>query len=434
MPAIADSIRSVLKYCCIASIPLLAACGDLGGLGGDDGVGPAVAAMCGRATATVVTPPAPPPGAPPAGIALKLQKINNNFTLTAPLFVTSSPSPGDANRLFVVEQGGLIKIVNRNAPNNLIGTFLNISKLVNAEGEGGLHGLAFDPGYATNRRFYVSYTNPRLSEAIVARYLRHPTNVNQAVAASGVIIMRVPVSGQHFGGMLAFGRDGFLYISRGDGGPAPDQLNRAQDLSVLNGKLLRIDVSDQAPEPYGIPPDNPCVGVGRGEIWSIGLRNPWRFSFDRATGNLYIADVGEDFVEEVNVATVATGAGRAANYGWKIMEGKQCFEPADGCNQSAITQPTLDYTHPAAACGGSITGGYVYRGTNPALAALRGTYFYADWCKGFVRSFRFNGQVEEHFQWPLLASGPFSITSFGEDNQGELYITTSNGGLFRIVP
>jgi glucose/arabinose dehydrogenase len=431
MPATSDSLRSALKSCCIAILLLLAACGDGGG------GAPAVASAC-DGTIAVQTPPSPPPGAPPAGITLGVQRINNNFTLNAPLFVTAPP--GDGNRLFVVEQGGMIKIVNRNAPNNLIGTFLNISNLVDAEGEGGLHGLAFDPGYATNRRFYVSYTNPSLTEVIVARYLRHPTNANQAVASSAVIIMRAPVSGQHFGGMLAFDVDGFLYISRGDGGPAGDPNNRSQSLGVLMGKLLRIDVNgdDFPSDPnrnYAIPAGNPCAGQAGAapEIWSMGLRNPWRFSFDRGTGDLYIGDVGEDFVEEVNVATVASGRGRGANYGWKIMEGKQCFFPVSGCSPGNITQPNVEYTHPGGpGCNGSITGGYVYRGS--AIPDLVGTYFYGDFCKGFVRSFRFNGQIEQHFQWSSLARGPFSITSFGEDNQGELYITTSGGGLFRIVP
>lgn len=416
MPATLDSIRTAIKISCIAWIPLLAACGG----GGDDG--PAVAAAC-SGTRTVGAPPAPAPGAPPAGITLSLLRINNNFALTAPLFVTAPP--GDANRIFVVEKGGLIKVANRNAPNALIGTFLNISSLVDTAGEGGLHGLAFDPQYGSNGRFYVSYTN-RAGNAVLARYLVSG-NPNVAQAAADRILITTEANGQHFGGMLAFGPDGLLYLSRGDGGPAPDAFNRAQNLGQLQGKILRLDVSGAA---YTVPPDNPCVGQAgaRGEIWSMGLRNPWRFSFDRDTGDLYIADVGEDFVEEVNVATVATGAGRGANYGWKIMEGNRCFSPSAGCNQGNITQPTLVDIHPAEDCGGSITGGYVYRGS--AIAGLAGTYFYGDFCNGFVRSFRFNGQVVDHAQWGL---SPGMITSFGEDAQGELYITTIQGDLYRIV-
>jgi glucose/arabinose dehydrogenase len=424
MPVTDGSIRSAIKVCCIVFVPLLAACGDDSG----DADNPA-AASC-SSTQTVFTPPAPPPGAPPAGITLSLEQID--VPLAAPVFVTAPR--GDTARIFVVEKGGMIKVVNRNN-NTLIGTFLNISSLVATEGEAGLHSVAFDPQYGTNGRFYVSYTNTA-GNTVVARYLVSG-NPNVAQAGADRILMTAAANGQHFGGMLAFDPAGrYLYISRGDGGPAPDQFNRAQNLGQLQGKILRIDVSGgEAGQPaYTIPPDNPCLGqVGaRGEIWSMGLRNPWRFSFDRATGDLYIADVGENFVEEVNVATVANGAGRGSNFGWKIMEGKRCFPSGGVCNQNELTQPTLDYTHPTEDCGGSITGGYVYRGS--AIPALAGTYFYGDFCEGFVRSFRFNGQVQEHAQWPSLATGGITITSFGEDGLGELYITTIGGGLFRIVP
>ena len=327
----------------------------------------------------------------------------------------------------------MIKIVNRNT-NALIGTFLDISNLLpNPLGsEQGLLGLAFDPLYGINGRFYVSYTDSGGS-TVVARYLVS-SNPNVAVStADRIIITAAQPFANHNGGMIAFGPDGFLYIGRGDGGSGGDPGNRAQNAAEVLGKLLRIDVSQgaQPPQPaYAIPPDNPCVGQSgaRGEIWSIGLRNPWRFSFDRQSGDLYIADVGQGAREEVNVSTVAGGAGRGINYGWRIMEGSMCFNPPAMCNMTGLQLPAVEYDHPT---GCSITGGYAYRGA--AIPALQGTYFYGDFCAGFVRSFRFvNGQVTEHASWPTFSPG--SITSFGEDAAGELYIMTSGGGLFRIVP
>jgi glucose/arabinose dehydrogenase len=369
--------------------------------------------------------PAAPPGAPP-GIALRLEQIN--IGLTFPLFLTTAP--GDTLRLFVVEKGGVIKVVDR-ASNALIGTFLNISGLVSTGGEQGLLGLAFDPQYVVNRRFYISYTGVN-GNSVIARYLRDPLNPNVALGAADQIIMTVAQPfANHNGGMIAFGPDNYLYIGLGDGGSGGDPFNNGQNTGVLLGKLLRIDVSQAAPEPYGIPSDNPCVGQAdaREEIWSIGLRNPWRYSFDRQSGDLYVADVGQSAREEVNVSTSAGGAGRGTNYGWRIMEGTLCFSPSTMCSTAGLALPAVDYAHVGGAC--SITGGYTYRGG--AIPALQGTYFYADFCAGFVRSFRLvNGQVTEHADWPVLAGG--NITSFGEDAAGELYIMTSQGGLFRIVP
>jgi hypothetical protein len=370
-----------------------------------------------------------PPGPPPAGIALSLEPINTT-DLSFPVFATAPP--GDAQRLFVVEKGGAIKILDRDT-GALIGTFLNIGGLVLNSGEQGLLGLAFDPQYTGNRRFYVNYTNTS-GNSVTAVYLAVPGNPNLADSNSGSIILTVPhpTFDNHNGGMIAFGPDdNFLYIALGDGGSGGDPNNRAQNTAELLGKLLRIGVSS-AP-PYTIPFDNPFVmQAGADEIWSFGLRNPWRFSFDRETGDLYIGDVGQGAREEVNASTAASGAGRGVNYGWKIMEGTLCFSPVSGCNMAGLTLPVIDYdsSNPSPAC--SVTGGYVYRGA--AIPALRGTYFYADYCAGFVRSFRLvNGMVTEHAEWPTLAPGG-NITSFGEDAAGELYIVTQQGGLFRIVP
>lgn len=396
-----------------------------------------VAAAC-PATQTQAMQPSPPVGSPPVGITLARQQVNAGFALNSPLFVTAPP--GDANRLFVIEQSGVIKIVDR-ATNTLIGTFLDISGPVLAGGERGLLGMAFDPNYATNRRFYVSYTADPDGTSVIARYLVDPNNPNVALPAADRIILTVPQPfSNHNGGMIAFGPDNLLYVALGDGGSGNDPGNRAQNAGELLGKLLRIDVSQGASgQPaYLVPPSNPCVGQSgaREEIWSIGLRNPWRFSFDRMSGDLYIADVGQGALEEVNVSTVAGGAGRGTNYGWRIKEGTACtgLGPGD-CNRSDLQAPPVEYTHTVppggntAAC--SVTGGYVYRGS--AIPALQGTYFYADFCAGFVRSFRFvNGAVTEHANWASLGGG--NISSFGEDADGELYIVTLGGGLYRIVP
>ena len=432
MPALADSFRSSLKFCSIALVPLLAACGGGGGGGAPaQGGGGAAVAAC-PSTTTVAFQPAPAPGAPPAGISLSLQTVNS--TLDFPLYVTAPP--GDQNRLFVVEKFGLIKVLNRNT-GALIGTFLDVSGQIatpTQTDERGLLGLAFDPQYATNGRFYISYVAPG-DVAVVARYLvsGSPATSNVAVSTADSMIISTPYqpSGSLFGGMITFGRDGFLYISRGAGGS--DTTNSGQSIGALTGKILRINVnSDDFPNDaarnYAIPGDNPCVGQAgaQPEIWSMGLRNPWHFSFDRQTGDLYVADVGGAAREEVNVATVANGAGRGTNYGWRNMEGTQCFG-GQACDTTGLQLPVLDYTHSATAPCNSIMGGYVYRGS--AINGLQGTYFYGDSCEGFVRSFRFNGQVTEHATWPFTTG---FMTSFGEDAQGELYITTSGGELLRI--
>ena len=367
----------------------------------------------------------------PREISLRLQRLDSqSLVFSFPVLLTAPP--GDTTRLFVVEKGGVIKIVNKGT-NALTGTFLDVSSLVSTGSEQGLLGLAFDPLYATNRRFYVSYTDTS-GNSVIARYLATPGNPNLAVATADRVILTVAQPfANHNGGMVAFGPDGMLYIGFGDGGDAGDPGNRAQDPNELLGKMLRIDVSQGAVAPnpaYAVPATNPFFGQSgrRGEIWSLGLRNPWRFSFDRQTADLYIADVGQGAWEEVNVATSGSGGGRGLNYGWRIMEGNHCFSPSSGCSAAGLTMPTLEFDHGNGAC--SITGGYVYRG--PAIPALRGTYFYADFCAGFVRSFHLaNGAPIQLFDWPTLRPGA-NITSFGEDGSGELYIMTSTGGLYRI--
>ncbi|NNG15054.1 MAG: glucose dehydrogenase, partial [Gemmatimonadales bacterium] len=252
------------------------------------------------------------------------------------------------------------------------------------------------------------------------------TDPNVADSSSEREILRFsqPFS-NHNGGHIAFGPDGFLYIASGDGGDGGDPQNNGQDQETLLGKILRIDVDSGAP--FGIPAGNPFAnGGGAPEIWATGLRNPWRFSFDRLTGDLYIADVGQNEREEIDAQPASSTGGE--NYGWNVMEGGICFSPSSGCDQSGLTLPVLDYDHSQ---GCSVTGGYVYRGS--AIPALVGQYFYADFCEGWVRSFRIQGgEAVERTEWTSLAPGG-SITSFGQDAAGELYVVASGGSVYRIV-
>ena len=356
----------------------------------------------------------------PNGDGVRLQPIVTG--LSSPLYVTTPP--GDVNRLFVVEQTGAIRIVKDGAL--LPAPFLDLSGRISAGGEQGLLGLAFDPDYATNGRFVVHYTDPAGDTHLSTFQVSPDADVADAASEQVILTADQPYP-NHNGGQVLFGPDGFLYLGLGDGGSANDPEGRGQDLTELLGSILRLDVPGPA---YAVPPDNPFVGQTgtQPEIWSYGLRNPWRFSFDRATGDLYIADVGQNEFEEVDVSPAGEGAGRGVNYGWNIMEGSHCLSGGQ-CNQTGLTLPVLEYDHNQ---GCSITGGYVYRGS--AIPNLQGLYFYADYCRGWVRSFRYSaGTATELTDWPTLQPGG-SITSFGEDNSGELYIVTSNGGVYKVVP
>jgi glucose/arabinose dehydrogenase len=342
--------------------------------------------------------------------------------LASPVFLTTPP--GDSTRLFVVEQGGQIRVIRNDT---LLATpFLDLSSLVSTGGEQGLLSLAFHPGYQTNRYCYVSYTDTNGN----SRIARYRTSANPDVAdplsASEILSVTQPYA-NHNGGLVAFGPDGKLYIGFGDGGSGGDPQGNGQNRNTLLGKLLRIDVDGGSP--YAIPADNPFVGTGgvRGEIWAYGLRNPWRFSFDAVTGDLYIADVGQSAREEVDVQPAGSAGG--ANYGWNVMEGTICYGAAS-CSETGLTLPVTDYPHTNGAC--SITGGYVYRGQ--ALPVLGGRYLYSDYCTGWVRSFSYvGGQASDARDWPALAVGS-GVTSFGEDGRGNLYIMTQGGSLYRIVP
>ena len=361
----------------------------------------------------------------PSSDSLRLQPISTS--LSSPVFMTAPAN--DTTRLFIVEQGGLIRIFDVAAGSLLAAPFLNITGIISSGGERGLLGMAFDPQYATNRQFYVFYTNTS-GDIVIARYLRNATNPNLADSAPATPLLTVahPTFANHNGGMLAFGPDGCLYAGVGDGGGGGDPNNNGQNQFSLLGKLLRLDPSTGGPCSNVIL--NPFfLGGGAQQVWSLGLRNPWRFSFDRQTGDLYIGDVGQGAREEIDVA-VAPNAGRGLNYGWRLMEGFLCFNPSNNCNSGGLTLPVLEYPHFSGAC--SVTGGYVYRGF--VSPALQGTYFYADYCAGFVRSFRYqNGQPTEQMEWPLLSPPGNFVTSFGEDAVGELYVMTQGGGLFKFI-
>jgi glucose/arabinose dehydrogenase len=341
--------------------------------------------------------------------------------LSAPLYVTQSPR--DTARLFVAEQVGRIKVI-RNG--TLLATpFLDITRLVSFPGERGLLSVAFHPNYANNGQFFVYYTDLSSDIQVVRYKVSADPDVADPGSALAILSVSHPTTTDHYGGLLKFGPDGFLYIGTGDGGTGG---GNGQNTTTLLGKILRIDVN--AGSPYVVPANNPFVGLppARPEIWAYGLRNPWRFSFDRVTRDLYIADVGENFREEVDFQLSTSGGGE--NYGWNIMEGTLCFNPPTGCSQTGRVLPVYEYDHGQ---GCSITGGYVYRGSR--LPTLAGHYFYADYCRGWVRSFRYvGGAVTNQRDYTPEFGTLGNVTSFGEDTRGELYITTQAGSVYRIAP
>jgi glucose/arabinose dehydrogenase len=357
----------------------------------------------------------------PQGSGARLQQVVAG--LTFPVYLTAPP--GDLTRLFIVEKAGSIRIVKNGT---LLPTaFLDISPQVANVGEQGLLGLAFDPDYASNGRFFVHYSDPQGNTRVSSFQVSGDSDIATAGSEQIVLTATQPYP-NHNGGQLLFGPDGMLYLGLGDGGASGDPQGRGQDRSDLLGSILRLNV--RAGSSYTVPPDNPFTGQAgtRPEIWSYGLRNPWRFSFDRGTGDLYIADVGEGRFEEIDVSTAAEGAGKGLNYGWNLMEGKHCFVTSR-CDRAGLTPPVHEYTHRQ---GCSITGGYVYRGS--AVPELQGLYFFADFCQGWVRSLRLaGGAATELTEWRVLRPGG-SIPSFGEDAAGELYLLSTNGGVFKIVP
>jgi glucose/arabinose dehydrogenase len=339
--------------------------------------------------------------------------------LESPVHLAAAP---DDPRIFVVERRGRIRIIEDGKL--MAEPFLDITSRVGSGGsEQGLLSVAFHPDFASNGYFFVNYTD-RNGDTRVERYTVGP-DADRADPASAKLILTIDQPfANHNGGLIVFGPDGMLYIGMGDGGSGGDPLGHGQNLGTLLGALLRIDV-DRG-DPYAIPPDNPFVGRAgaRGEIWAYGLRNPWRFAFDRTAGLLYIADVGQNRWEEVNVAPASAGG---LNYGWNLTEGNHCF-PSDPCDRTGLTPPVLEYSHDE---GCSVTGGHVYRGR--AIPELVGHYFYADYCRGWIRSFRYTSEgVRDAQTWSVGNVG--MITSFGEDSDGELYVLSQDGRVFRLEP
>ena len=356
--------------------------------------------------------------------------------LDTPTFVTAPPL--DPHRLFVAEQAGIIRVIENGALR--AEPFLSIPDEVLCCGAHGLLSVAFHPDYATNRYVFVYYTD-NAGDLVIARY-RATADPNVADSASGRIVLRIPhpTFGNHNGGQLAFGPDGYLYAGIGDGGGSGDPGEKAQDAASLLGKLLRIDVDVEQRPWRRTPPDNPFTGAGPklGLAWATGLRNPWRLGFDRGTGDLYVADVGDGSIEEIDFQPASSTGGE--NYGWDVFEGSQCFEPtppAVSCpDRTPFTFPVLEYSH---AQGCSVIGGYAYRGC--ALPDLRGTYFYSDFCRSFVRTFRgvVGGVAQERRDRsddaePAGARKLDNVVSFGEDARGEIYVVDRDGELYRIVP
>ena len=357
-----------------------------------------------------------------AGGAVRLAKVGD---FASPLFVTAPA--GDRRRIFVVEQGGRIRVVR--GGRKLRRPFLDISAQIVAGGEQGLLGLAFAPDYARSRRFYVNFTN-RSGDTRVVEYRARRSNPNVADRGSRRVVLRQdqPES-NHNGGHLAFGPDRLLYIGLGDGGGGDDQhgeRGNGQDRGTLLGKILRIDPRRRGSRRYSIPRGNPFRGRpgARGEIFAYGLRNPWRFSFDRENGDLSIGDVGQNDVEEIDFLPLARA--RGANFGWRPYEGtRRNFAGEDAPGH---VPPVLEKSHDDGFC--SITGGYVVR--DPGLPSLSGRYLYGDFCDGRVRAARLSaGGAEGDRALDLPRVG--SISSFGDDGRGRVYVTSLDGPVFRFT-
>ena len=401
--------RLIALLCVLASVA--AACG-----GGDDG-GPETAVVEEeRSQAEEPATQAQADG------PLRLAKVGD---FASPLFVTAPR--GDRRRVFVVEQGGRIRVVRGGRV--LPRPFLDVSAQIVSGGEQGLLGLAFAPDYARSRRFYVNFTN-RSGDTRVVEYRARRSNRDVADPRSARVVLRQDQpEPNHNGGMLAFGPDRLLYVGLGDGGGSDDQhgeRGNAQDLGSLLGKILRIDPRRRAGRPYGVPRDNPFVGRAgaRPEVFAYGLRNPWRFSFDRETSDLLVGDVGQNDIEEISFARFRRA--RGANFGWRPFEGtRRNFSDEDAPGH---LPPVIEYDRDGGAC--SVTGGYVVR--DPRLPALEGQYLYGDFCEGRVRAARLrSGEASDDRRLDLPEVG--SISSFGEDALGRVYVTSLDGPVYRFT-
>ena len=322
-----------------------------------------------------------------------------------------------SSHLFVIEQKGKIRVFENNPSVKISTVYLDIQDKVSSGGEMGLLGLAFHPNFKQNGYFYVNYTKRKPLETVIARY--KATSSLRADPTSETILLKISQPyDNHNGGKLAFGPDGFLYIALGDGGAWGDQHNYAQNRASLLGKILRIDVNKTEKGNYGIPSDNPYVGNSEGfreEIYAYGLRNPWRFSFDVQTGLMWAGDVGQNEFEEVDIIT------KGGNYGWRLKEGNRCYNPRNDCDNGTLIEPIHQYPR---SDGVSISGGVVYRGT--AIPALQGKYIYADYSNGNVWALGFEGHKKTSNE--LISSKGGSVSAFGEDANGELYLLDHYSG------
>ena len=335
---------------------------------------------------------------------------------TNPVEITNA---GDS-RLFVVEKGGVIKIANSNKT-VLATPFLNISSLVSTDSEKGLLGLAFHPNFATNGLFFINYVNLS-GNTVIAKYSVNTVNPNTANTSSATTLLTIAQPyANHKGGTIKFGPDGYLYIGMGDGGSGGDPENRAQNITTLLGKMLRIDVNSGSP--YGIPSDNPYVGItGEDEIWAIGLRNPWKFSFDKVKNNLWIADVGQNNIEEINVTSASIGG---LNYGWRCYEGNDAYNTAGCASSTTMKFPIATINHTSGAC--SVTGGYVYNGS--AYLNFKDLYFFTDYCNPRIGIMNAAGSIA--YTEPFEGN---NFSTFGEDSNGELYLAAiNNGTIYKII-
>ncbi len=366
------------------------------------------------------TAPAEPQPTPLGDMSIGFELVTDG--LSQPLFVTSA---GDGSgRLFVVEKSGLVWIIRDGVRSTQ--PFLDMSSAVSTNSERGLLGLAFSQSFAEDNLFYINYTDKDGTTTIS----RMTASGDSAVAGSEQVLLRIKQPyANHNGGMLAFGPDGYLYIGTGDGGSGGDPHGNGQNTAVLLGKLLRIDVARDntavRDTEYGIAPDNPFANTPRAarEIWAYGLRNPWRFSFDRKTGDLWIGDVGQDAWEEIDFQPADSVGGE--NYGWNAYEGTHPYPSGRAAASGDFTSPVVEYDHKA---GESVTGGYVYRGS--AQPALWGTYFYGDYVSGRVWGLQ---RTALGFETRELADTAYNVVSFGEDDAGELYLVDFGGAVYRMV-
>ena len=336
--------------------------------------------------------------------------------LASPLFLTNARD--GSGRLFILERPGRIRVIRREETSPIETPFLDISAKVLLGGERGLLGLAFHPQYTTNRRFLINYTRVPDGATVISEFKVSASNPNIAETDERVLLTIAQPFSNHNGGTIEFGPDGYLYIGMGDGGSGFDPDNRAQNIEDLLGKMLRIDVDTlSGTAPYSSPPDNPFFGAtpGRDEIYALGLRNPYRWSFDRSTGELYAADVGQNAIEEIDIIR------RGGNYGWRVFEGTQCTS-LDPCDASRFIPPIYQYDHSGGRC--SVTGGYVYRGSRGTFPA--GSYLFGDFCTGEI-FLRRNNEVS------LLLDTELQLASFGEDESGEIYVADLQGSVFRIA-